>query len=439
MKGSVHKVYVGIDVHRKTHKVAVLPVTILQYSESNWKTARMLDIKNNYDDFQSLDTAIREHISYPEEAIIAIDHTGGHYSEPITYFLQQKGYHICYLEPKGVALIRDRLLDEESKSDTTDAASMANLLYLRDMCGLSFRISVVTPQLGSIAMILRQLIIQRQQYTKIITQITNRLHSILLATFPEGEAKCFPSLMRIVPYHPTPTDIVESQELKSIGRVGASTKEAITVLAASTVGVPSEIYRELILNLSQQRLDAIARRDDVSRSIGEKVATHPYGRILLSFPNFGPIAAATIISVIRDINWWPNKKKLRKALGVYSTLRQSGDSAGRGKMGREGNRHARRALFQVIFRSIQENKPDNDFKDYYRRQIGRGKPKLKAIVATMGKLAEVIFHCLQTGELYSYQGKYRNRSYISAGDNESNKEATPKMQTDESESISFSE
>ena len=40
--------------------------------------------------------------------------------------------------------------------------------------------------------------------------------------------------------------------------------------------------------------------------------------------------------------------------------------------------------------------------------VARGKPKLKAVAATMGKLAEIIYHCLNTGEFYSYQGKYRS-------------------------------
>jgi hypothetical protein len=32
---------------------------------------------------------------------------------------------------------------------------------------------------------------------------------------------------------------------------------------------------------------------------------------------------------------------------------------------------------------------------------------MKALVATMGKLAEIIYHCLTRGERYEYQQKYR--------------------------------
>ncbi len=83
-------------------------------------------------------------------------------------------------------------------------------------------------------------------------------------------------------------------------------------------------------------------------------------------------------------------------------------SFGRGRMGKEGSRYGRRILFQVVFRCIRRTTPDNDFKDYYVRQVARGKPRLKAVVSTMGKLAEVIYHCLSMGEFYEYQGKYRS-------------------------------
>ena len=133
----------------------------------------------------------------------------------------------------------------------------------------------------------------------------------------------------------------------------------------------------------------------------------PYGGILLSFPGFGVVTAATIIGVVKDIDKWPDKKKFKKALGVYSNLSQSGAAPGKTKQGREGSRHARRALFQACFGSIRSNIADNDLKDYYLRQVARGKPKLKALVSTMGKLAEIIYHCLKTEEFYQYQGKYR--------------------------------
>jgi len=120
----------------------------LHHSKVSWKESQFFNISNNSTDFERLDIAIREHILYANEAVVAVDHTGGHYSEPLVYFLQSRGYPVYHLEPKAVKAARERLLDEESKSDTIDAAGAAYLLYLRDVHGLSFRISAVAPELG---------------------------------------------------------------------------------------------------------------------------------------------------------------------------------------------------------------------------------------------------------------------------------------------------
>jgi len=160
-------------------------------------------------------------------------------------------------------------------------------------------------------------------------------------------------------------------------------------------------------------MEALAKRDALTSILRAEVAAHPYWDVLITFPHLGEITAATLIGIIKDIGRWPDKKKLKKALGVYSSLTQSGTNPGRGRQGKEGSRHGRRVLFQVCLGCIRTNAHDNDFKDYYLRQVASGKPRMKALVSTMGKLAEIIYHCLTAGEPYQYQRKYRtNKSLV---------------------------
>ncbi len=404
MKGHKRKLYVGIDVHSREHKVALVPIALLEFGEA-WRKVKPLNIKNNIGDFERLDAAIRAKLSSVEEAVIAVDHTGGHYSEPIVYFLQARGYTVYHLETKAVKAARERFLDQESKSDVIDATSAAYLLYLRDAHGLSFRISAMTPELGSKAAVLNSLVLQRWQFNKLASQATNRLHQFLLAVFPEGESRYFNQLLRISPYYPTPKDILNSNGLERIKKLRRKDREKILELAANSVGVPGDIYQWLIRDLSVQRMEAQAKRDALTSMLRTQVVAHPYGEILLSFPYLGEIAAATILAIIKDIERWPDKKKFKKALGVYNSMTQSGTGSGRTRQGREGSREGRRVLFQVCFGCVRTNTSDNDFKDYYLRQVARGKPRIKALVSTMGKLAEIIYHCLKAGELYQYQGK----------------------------------
>jgi len=407
MKNRQRKLYVGIDVHSREHKAAVLPIALLEQPGAPWRKVKPLSIKNNIADFERLDTTIKSHVSNAEEVAIAVDHTGGHYSEPIAYFLQARGYTVYHLEAKAMKAARERFLDEENKSDVIDSTSVAYMLYLRDAHGLSFRISAMTPELGSGAAALNSLVLQRWQFTKLATQATNRLHQLLLAVFPEGEARHFNQLLKVTPYYPTPKDILDSNRLEGIEKLSQKHKENILELAANSIGIPGDIYQWLIKDLSIQRVESLTKRDALTAILRQRVAAHPYGDILLSFPSLGEVAAATIIGIIKDIENWPDKKKFKRALGVYSYLTQSGGSSGRTKQGREGSRHGRRVLFQVCFRCIRTNAHDNDFKDYYLRQVAQGKLRIKALVSTMGKLAEIIYHCLKVGEPYQYQGKYK--------------------------------
>ncbi len=77
MEDNQRKLYVGIDVHSREHKAAVIPIALLRQPGTAWKKLRPLSIKNHSADFERLDTVIKSHISSAEEVAIAVDHTGG--------------------------------------------------------------------------------------------------------------------------------------------------------------------------------------------------------------------------------------------------------------------------------------------------------------------------------------------------------------------------
>ena len=211
--------YIGIDIHVREHKVAIIPSFLFEQPGALWQRVKTINIKNQRDDFTHLDNIIKEQVNDKEDVVIAVDHTGGHYSEPIVYFLLKSGYRVYYLESKGIKSARERLLDQESKSDEIDSISAAYMLYLRDTQGLSFRISLMKYELGTQAAVINSLILQRWHFNKLITHMTNKLHQLLIATFPEGESRYFKKLMEIIPYYPTPQYICNGNNLNGVKRV----------------------------------------------------------------------------------------------------------------------------------------------------------------------------------------------------------------------------
>ena len=279
MKDYKRKLYVGIDVHSREHKVALAPVTVLEEHGAQWKRSRTLSIRNNIDDFMRLDAAIMTHVESAEEVAIAVDHTGGHYSEPIVNFLSSRGYAVYHLESRALKAAKERLLDEESKSDIIDSSAAAYMLYLRDLHGLSFRISAITPQLGSKASILNSLVLQRCQFNKLLNQVTNRLHQLLLAVFPEGEVQYFKQLLEVVPYYPTPRDMINSNDLEKVKKLKQTDRQDLLDLASKSVGICDDSYRWLIRELSMQRKDVVTKLDVLTSALRSEVWGHPYGKM----------------------------------------------------------------------------------------------------------------------------------------------------------------
>lgn len=64
------------------------------------------------------------------------------------------------------------------------------------------------------------------------------------------------------------------------------TLRSVMWLAADSVGVPGDIYRWLIRELSILRTMYVAKREVLTSMIRKEVSAHPYGDILLSFPQY---------------------------------------------------------------------------------------------------------------------------------------------------------
>lgn len=412
-------VYVGIDVHANrarrgsTHVAAVIPLATMERAGAAWKRkAGILKFHNARADFDALLAAIRAHERDPQAVQVAIDHTGGHYSAPLVHFLMSQGYEVFHLEPKAVHMVRKGVLDEERKDDSLDAATLARLLYLRDRLGESLRIAPVRADLQSQTAGIRACILQRWSANKAATQAANRMHQYLTAVFPEGERLYFRELLTLARFFPpTPERIISLDHEGNPEALPLPAKKwkAIVEAARQSVGVPGAPFERVLTRAGEDHARAIHQRELLTKEIERHVQQHPYGPILCSFPYVGPAAAAVIIATIQDVARYPTKKHFRKALGVYSTARQSGDSAPVGAMGREGSKDGRRVLFQAVLGLVTEKAPPSDFRDAYRRLVAKGKKPKRALVAVAGKLAEVIYHCLKEGEPYAYLGTWRRR------------------------------
>ncbi|MBN1690463.1 MAG: IS110 family transposase [Dehalococcoidia bacterium] len=391
----------GIDVHRSFHQVAIIPSELMIDKGRAWEKAQQFRVTNSREDFDDLLDRLKP---YGTEVAIAIDHTGGHYSAPLVNLLVQNDYELYYLHPSGLRNFK-KGKGQVDKTDRIDAAYMARALYYFKTHGDDYHFSMLSPRIGTDAELLRTIVTQRLVYTKLKTQTSNRLHHLLTSTFPEAEKTCFDQLMTILQHYPSAAAIKAAGEdgLRPIKGVQSRKKHQILELAQNTIGVNAASYSEAIRNLTIQYSDLDQQLKILDLRMIDVLNEHPYGPILKSFPGIADAAAATLIATIKDISYYADRDALKKHLGVAPRTKQSGNGKGIGVLP-HGNRDSRRALFQVVFSCIPPQSPPSDFRDYYNKKRLEGMAGTRAIVCTMAKLTEVIYHCLRANEKYVYKG-----------------------------------
>jgi hypothetical protein len=135
--------------------------------------------------------------------------------------------------------------------------------------------------------------------------------------------------------------------------------------------------------------------------------------VLASFPGM-TARQAVLLACIGDPACFRNDRQLRKLLGWYPEARESGSTLSKHRLGRSGNRMARRELWLWAWELISPTHADTPFQHYYRRLRDRGMTGKVAMGHLAGKLISVIFHCLRSGVAYDPQRHARDLGIVDA-------------------------
>jgi hypothetical protein len=119
-----------------------------------------------------------------------------------------------------------------------------------------------------------------------------------------------------------------------------------------------------------------------------------------SLPVMTTLRQAVLISAIGDIATFRDDRQLRKFLGWYPELRESGSSMSKHRLALSGNRLARREFWLWSIQLLTPQAAPTPFRAYYQRLRDRGMAGHVAIGHLAGKLVSVLFFCLRRGELY---------------------------------------
>jgi transposase len=152
------------------------------------------------------------------------------------------------------------------------------------------------------------------------------------------------------------------------------------------------LIRENLQTLKKQ-LKTVDQR--LTKMIDQQAKTNPTVRVLQSVPGVGPVTISTLISELPELGKL-SRGEIAKLVGVAPLVNQSGRKDGhRSIFGGRG--YVRRVLYMATLVATRHNMT---IKRFYTRLVGKGKPKMVALVASMRKLLTIINDMVRNGECW---------------------------------------
>jgi transposase len=152
-------------------------------------------------------------------------------------------------------------------------------------------------------------------------------------------------------------------------------------------GLVAELARDELADVTRltEQIDALAKR------IGARV--RPIATALLSLPGCGELTAAKLIGEAAGVTRFKSEAAFARHAGVAPIPVWSGNSAGRVRMTRSGNRQLNAALHRI---AVTQIRLDGLGQAYYRKRIAASDSKTEALRCLKRRLARVVFHRLHT-------------------------------------------
>jgi transposase len=151
----------------------------------------------------------------------------------------------------------------------------------------------------------------------------------------------------------------------------------------------------LVVELARDELADITRLTEVinalAKRIGERVRV--IAPALLAMPGCGELTAAKIIGETAGVTRFKSEAAFARHSGVAPIPVWSGDTAGRVRMTRSGNRQLNAALHRI---AITQIRLDGLGQAYYRKRLAAGDSTTEALRCLKRRLARVVFGHLHT-------------------------------------------
>jgi transposase len=334
---------VGIDVHKRSHAVALL--------DQRGGEIGTLTVANSPEGFQRLIGWLADHRA--SQAVIGVESPGS-YGRCLVGALVAAGHEVLHVPAWQTH--RERHRQGPGKTDPGDAISIAQVvLRKRDELGPALEPEVIRA--------LSMLELQRRRFVRDRTQAIQRLRADWTQVDPVAEG-------RVV-------RLDRQRELRRLKRISFGD------------GLAEQIAARCIRELARDIEDLNRRIAVLDTEIAQLLAEHD--NPLEDLHGAGTNLAAAVIAQAGDVRRFKSAGAFARFCGAAPIPCGSGQTSGRHRLHRGGNRQLNAALYRI---AIVQARHHPEAQRYLARKIAEGKTKREARRALKRHLANVIYRRL---------------------------------------------
>jgi transposase len=151
----------------------------------------------------------------------------------------------------------------------------------------------------------------------------------------------------------------------------------------------------LVAELARDELADIDRLTTMIDTLAKRItaAVEAVAPTLLALPGCGPLTAAKIVGETAGVTRFKHEAAFARHSGVAPIPVWSGNTAGRVRMTRSGNRQLNAALHRI---AVTQIRLDGLGQAYYRKRLAAGDSSTEALRCLKRRLARVVFNHLKT-------------------------------------------
>ena len=390
---------VAIDIAKEWN------VVLVQDSSGNRRSFKVANRLVDHDRF----IAFLKNLEGP--VIAGIEPTGD-YHRPLAFRLASEGVRVVGISSVAMARVREARYGTWDKNDPKDAQvilwmlaqNMVQTYYdpliggthdLQELANTYFQITLARTRLQH-SLMLHYIPLYFPEFARYWNSTRSAWFIRFLLRFPTAKA------IRTLDF-----DAFSREAWDLIGRKVAKRNwlAETYAMAAESIGLPVALESTAIdmfrLQLSRY-LELNDQREQLDVRAQQMLSDNADFQRLQSLPGVGAVMALTILAEAADLRRFAHHRQFLKYCGLDLYKNQSGQSRGREKLSKRGNKRLRMVFWMAALRAVHMR--ENAFRDKYERYLADdpfdADRKRKALTAVAAKMARVVYAVIKNGSDY---------------------------------------